>query len=67
MSEAMQYKCPCCGGEIVFDSTSQKMKCPYCDNSFDVETLREYGEEIDKVSDEKMEWEQNQYGLFFVL
>lgn len=60
MSEAMQYKCPCCGGEIVFDSTSQKMKCPYCDNSFDVETLREYGEEIDKASDEKMEWEQTQ-------
>ena len=60
MSEAMQYKCPCCGGEIVFDSTSQKMKCPYCDNSFDVETLLEYGEEIDKVSDEKMEWEQTQ-------
>ncbi len=58
MSETMQYKCPSCGGEIVFDSTSQKMKCPYCDNTFDVETLREYGEEINRTPEDKMEWEQ---------
>ncbi|MFR1517175.1 MAG: hypothetical protein ACLSVG_00110 [Clostridia bacterium] len=60
MSEAMQYKCPCCGGEIVFDSTSQKMKCPYCDNTFDVETVREYGDEINRAPEDRMEWEQHE-------
>ena len=28
MAATMEYKCPCCGGAIAFDSTLQKMKCP---------------------------------------
>ena len=31
MSDLLEYKCPCCGGAIEFNSTLQKMKCPYCD------------------------------------
>ena len=31
MAETIQYKCPCCGGRLEFDSGLQKMKCPYCD------------------------------------
>ena len=31
MSEQQNYKCPCCNGDIVFDTDAQKMKCPYCD------------------------------------
>ena len=42
MSVLQEYKCPCCGGAIEFDSQSQKMKCPYCDTEFDVETLKNY-------------------------
>ncbi len=30
MAEIFEYKCPCCGGAVSFDSTVQKMKCPYC-------------------------------------
>ena len=41
MAETIQYKCPCCGGRLEFDSGLQKMKCPYCDTTFDVETLDE--------------------------
>ncbi len=37
-----EYKCPCCGGTIEFDSNTQKMKCPYCDSTFEVESLKEY-------------------------
>ena len=59
MSEAMRYKCPCCDGEIIFDSATQKMKCPYCENTFDAETLREYDEETGSVPEEKTEWEQS--------
>lgn len=59
MSETMRYKCPCCDGEIIFDSTTQKMKCPYCETTFDAETLREYDEETGSVPEEKTEWEQS--------
>ena len=33
MGEIQEYKCPCCGGGIAFDSNVQKMKCPYCDTA----------------------------------
>ena len=40
MAGMLEYKCPCCDGAIKFDSTTQKMKCPYCDTEFDVDTLK---------------------------
>ena len=36
MSDQMEYKCPACGGSLAFDSDSQKLKCPYCDSTFDL-------------------------------
>lgn len=57
MSEMLEYKCPCCGGAIGFDSSIQKMKCPYCDTEFDIETLRAYDDVLkDDVTDD-MSWE----------
>lgn len=40
MAEMQAYKCPNCGGQLVFDSHSQNMKCPYCDAEIDVETIK---------------------------
>lgn len=45
------YKCPCCGGAIAFDSEAQKLKCPFCDTEFDVESLASYDEVLQKDSD----------------
>ena len=42
MAGMLEYKCPCCDGAIQFDSATQKMKCPYCDTEFDVDTLKGY-------------------------
>ena len=55
MSELIQYKCPCCGGAVEFNSTAQKMKCPYCDTEFEIETLkiRCSGRKMPEVSGEK--------------
>lgn len=39
MAQSMEYKCPCCGGIIEFDSGLQQMKCPYCETTFDPEAL----------------------------
>ena len=53
MAGMLEYKCPCCDGTIKFDSATQKMKCPYCDTEFDVDTLKGYDEEL---KDEKLAW-----------
>ena len=46
MSQLQEYKCPCCGGAIAFDSSVQKMKCQYCDTEFEMETLAAYDKEL---------------------
>lgn len=37
----VSYKCPNCGGELIFDPESQKMKCEYCISSFDQKEMEE--------------------------
>lgn len=57
MAEILDYKCPCCGGQITFDSSLQKMKCPYCDTTFDVQAFKEE-EEAPKDTQEEIHWEE---------
>lgn len=52
-----EYKCPCCGGAIAFDSTRQKMKCPYCDTEFEMETLVSYDDILKTEQSDQMRWE----------
>ena len=52
-----EYKCPCCGGAIHFDSGLQKMKCPYCDTEFDVEALAEYDRQLNQARADELIWE----------
>ena len=56
MAVLQEYKCPCCGGAIAFDSTLQKMKCPYCDTEFEMETLASYDDELKNEPAEDMQW-----------
>lgn len=32
-----EYKCPSCGGNLAFDSASQKLKCPFCDSVYELD------------------------------
>ena len=57
MSTLLEYKCPCCGGAISFDSELQKLKCPYCDTEFEVETLRSYDDDLKKEIPDDMKWQ----------
>ena len=57
MTQTREYKCPCCGGAIAFDSTLQKLKCPYCDTEFEMETLESYDQELQQDSADRMTWE----------
>lgn len=56
MAVLQEYKCPCCGGAIAFDSSLQKMKCPYCDTEFEMETLASYDNELKNEPAENMTW-----------
>lgn len=56
METLLEYKCPCCGGAISFDSGLQKMKCPYCDTEFDVETLKEYDKDLNSDKPDELSW-----------
>ena len=57
MGNIQEYKCPCCGGAIHFDSTIQKMKCPYCDTEFEMEALRGYDEALNQEQSDEMVWD----------
>ena len=57
MAGILEYKCPCCGGAVEFNSTIQKMKCPYCDTEFEMEVLQAYNEELQGDQEDNMTWE----------
>lgn len=56
MAKMQEFKCPCCGGSIEFDSSVQKMTCPFCDTEFDVGTLSEYAQTVEEEQPEDMSW-----------
>ena len=64
MSTLLEYKCPCCGGEITFDSDLQKMKCPYCDTEFEMEALASYDNVLKEAIDDDMQWEMDTSNRF---
>ncbi|MCQ2431893.1 MAG: hypothetical protein MJ175_04735 [Clostridia bacterium] len=57
MAELQDYKCPNCGGALAFDSNIQKMKCPYCDSEFDMETLQSKDDDLKAEAPDQMEWQ----------
>lgn len=58
-TDVIEYKCPCCGGIVEFDSGSQLMKCPYCDTTFDPEALKQKDEALNQQAPDEMEWQQS--------
>ena len=54
MAGLQEYKCPCCGGAIAFDSKIQKMKCPYCDTEFEMDALKGYDAELQNEQTDDM-------------
>lgn len=56
----LEYKCPCCNAGLPFNETAQRMKCEYCDNEFDLETVHTYNEDLKKSDETDFQWEQPQ-------
>lgn len=62
MATLLEYKCPACGGALSFDSSLQKMKCPYCDTEFEVEALQELDEALKQDAPSDFSWETQPEG-----
>ena len=58
--EIKEYKCPNCGGAVQFDSSSQNMKCPYCDAEFGIAALEEYQKDIAASQEDQFGWDGDQ-------
>jgi len=52
-----EYKCPNCGGAVKFDSSSQRMKCPYCDAEFEIAALEEYQKQLQVAEKDNVNWD----------
>ena len=57
METLLEYKCPACGGALSFDSSLQKMKCPYCDTEFEIAALQELDEVLKQEQPSEFAWE----------
>lgn len=64
MSELVEYKCPNCGGAIEFNSTVQKMKCPYCESEFEMEAVQSHNEELQNEQPDEMNWDNKAGGTW---
>lgn len=59
-TRVLEYKCPCCNAGLIFGNETQQLKCEYCDNTFDIETVRAYNESAANAESEKINWEETQ-------
>ena len=57
MSDVIEYKCPACGGKLEFSSGSQKMRCPFCESEFDVDSIKDHDNSLENIKDDDMNWE----------
>ena len=57
MADLMEYKCPNCAGTIEFNPSVQKMKCPYCDTEFDLDTLKDLDEQLEDIKPDDLNWD----------
>jgi len=53
----IEYKCPCCNAGLVFGSQVQQLTCEYCDNTFDIDTVRAYNESESNQTSDDFSWE----------
>ncbi|MCL2376945.1 MAG: hypothetical protein FWC76_06045 [Defluviitaleaceae bacterium] len=51
-----EYKCPNCDGGVNFDTSTQQMKCPFCDSEFDIEAVKSYCDEVETDAPDEIEW-----------
>ena len=56
-TNVIEYKCPCCDAGLTFDGSSQQLTCAYCDNTFDLETVRAFHESQNPGPEKELQWD----------
>lgn len=59
ISQVMEYKCPCCNAGLTFSADDQLLKCEYCDNTFELDTVRAYNES-ENLKEDAFQWDIQQ-------
>jgi len=59
-ASVIEYKCPCCNAGLVFGENVQKLTCEYCDNTFDIETVRTYNQLLTPSNEQDFSWDQQE-------
>lgn len=58
-TNVIEYKCPCCNAGLVFGAPIQKLTCEYCDNTFDLETVKAYNDAETETTTETISWDHD--------
>lgn len=59
-AQVLEYKCPCCNAGLRFDGQSQQLTCEYCDNTFELETVKAYHDSYAFTGD-TIHWDEGSY------
>ena len=59
--EIKEYKCPNCAGAVKFDSSTQAMKCPYCEEQFEIADLIDYQKELAAPNKDRFGWNKGEW------
>lgn len=59
-TRVLEYKCPCCNAGLIFEEDTQQLTCQYCENTFELETVRAYTESDAQPQTEDFSWENMQ-------
>lgn len=59
LKNVLEYECPCCGAGLKFSGTEQKLSCEYCDNTFELESVKEYNAAIKEQLQDEFTWDDD--------
>ncbi len=54
----IEYKCPCCDAGLQFSGDVQQLECEYCGNTFEIEAVRAFNQEVAEKAGEDFRWEE---------
>ena len=57
-AKVLEFKCPCCNAGLRFRGDVQQLTCAYCDNTFDIDTVRAFHESEQQKNAEEFTWEE---------
>lgn len=56
-AHVIEFKCPCCTAGLSFSGDAQQLTCEYCDNTFDIDTVKAYNESQAIPQTEEVRWD----------